>query len=113
MSINRDFEPKDRISQNLLDFSKEISDLLSKDITEDEQILPFILYRLNQFGLQHQYSSKEVFQEAYCQLVLDIKAGEKILNAAISMKRKSLKIIRRHSQNRTDQKSGVKYSLSD
>jgi len=112
MSTN-DFELENRVSQNLLNFNKEIIDMLSNDITEDEQVLPFILHWLNQFRLQNQYSSKEVFQEAYCQLVLDIKAGGNILNAATSMKRKSLKIIRRHNQNKPDQQLGVKYSLSD
>jgi len=103
MSSIPEFELKNRISQNLSDFSKEIADMLSKDVTEDGQVLPFILHWLNNFGLQYHHSSKEVFQEAYRQIILDIKAGEKVLNAVASMKRKSFKIIRRYAQNRNNQ----------
>lgn len=113
MSINSRPEPEDRISQNFSDFRKSITDMLSKDVTEDGAVLPFILHWLNKFDIQAYHRPKDIFEEAYCQILLDIQAGDEIMNSSASMKRKSLKIIRKYAQSRADKNLEVKYSFLD
>jgi len=87
--------------------------MLSKDVTEDGAVLPFILHWLNKSGIQDYHCPKDIFEEAYRQVLLDIQAGGEILNASASMKRKSFKIVRRYAQSRDDKKLGVEYSFLD
>jgi hypothetical protein len=111
MSANHTPKPENRINQNFSAFREAITDMLSKDVNEDEAVLPFILHWLNKFDIQDHYLPKDIFEEAYRQILLDIQTGDEILNASASMKRKSLKIIRRHAQSGSDKKLGVKYSF--